>query len=122
MGYKTNTEMIFYVLQLFNQLTSSFGMVLPGNFSRTAQFIASVVRLDKILHAEELVSVELEKVEKPSILLKDVTLEIRDKEILKGMTLYIPIPGLTIITGPVGSGKSSLMKVILQDYQPIKSG
>lgn len=123
MGYKTDTEMIFYVNQLFSQLNLQFGMSLPSNFSKSAQLYASLLRLNEVLRADELKNtIDEELVEKPTVLLKDVSFRFGEKEILKGITVNINNPGLTVVTGSVGSGKSSLLKVMLQDYQPISEG
>lgn len=117
MGNEANTELIFYILSLFNQLTMAFGRTLPLNFSRTAQFFASLMRLDKTLRADELEKTSSECVDKPSIMLRGVTLRLNNKTVLDGITVSVSEPGLTVVTGPVGSGKSSLLKVILREYE-----
>lgn len=122
MGYKTNTELIFYVLSLFHQLNMQFGISLPINFSKTAQLYASLIRLNKVLQAEELKKSDDESTEKPLILLKEVSFRLSNKDILEGISVNISNFGLTVVTGPVGSGKSSVLKVILQDYNPISKG
>lgn len=122
MGYETNTEFIFYILSLFNQLTMSFGMQLPLNFSRTAQVVAAFIRIDKVLNGEELEKIPKETTENPSVLLRGVAYRLNDKKILHGVSVSIIEPGLSVITGPVGSGKSSLLKVILGEYHPLLDG
>lgn len=120
MGYTTNTELIFYVLSIFHQLTVSFGIHIPLNISNVAQFRAAFIRLNKLLQAGEIQLVEENLSGKPSVRLNDVTVHIRDKEILSSINLKITDPSLTLVTGAVGSGKSSLLKVILQDYPTTK--
>lgn len=122
LGYSTNTEFIYYILNLFNQLNAHIGLSLPINFSRTAQLYASLLRLNKVLQADELKETEDEITEKPSILMKDTSFRLENKHILKGISLKITNPGLTLVTGAVGSGKSSLLKIILHDYQPVSEG
>lgn len=122
MGYETSTELIFYVLSLFHQLNMQFGLSLPINFSKTAQLYASLIRLNKVLQAEELKKSDDETTEKPLILLKEVSFRLSNKDILEGVSINISNSGLTVVTGPVGSGKSSLLKVILQDYNPVSKG
>lgn len=123
MGYTTNTELIFYILQLFNQVNTNFGITLPANFSRTAQFYAAVIRLDRVLHCRELEKAEGEGAEKrPAVFLKNVSFNLENKQILKRISLSVTKPGLTLITGSVGSGKSSLLKIILRDFQPVAEG
>lgn len=99
-----------------------FGFALPGNFSRAAQLYASIIRLNMVLQAEELKKTDEETTEKPSVLLKDASFSLSKKDILKGISLNVTKNGLTVVTGPVGSGKSSLLKVILQDFHPVSEG
>ncbi|KAJ8957017.1 hypothetical protein NQ318_012189 [Aromia moschata] len=53
---------------------------------------------------------------KPFIEVENGCVKIVDKEILKDINLDIKGPNLTLVTGTVGSGKSSLLKTILRDY------
>lgn len=122
MGYSTNTEFVYYIMTLVNQLTVEVGFALPGNLSRIASIYASIERLNNVLQSEELDISNFEHSEKPAILLKDVSFKVREKEILEDICLNITKPGLTVVTGPVGSGKSSLLKVILKEYQPVSDG
>jgi ABC-type transporter Mla maintaining outer membrane lipid asymmetry ATPase subunit MlaF len=52
----------------------------------------------------------------PGILLKDVSVSINRVNVLREINLNV-VRGLTVITGPVGSGKSVLMKTSLQEYE-----
>lgn len=121
LGYSTNTELIFYVLNLFNQLNRQFGFALPLNFSRIAQLYASLSRINKVLKAEEVNKTLDDNAENPMVALKSVSFRLANKDILKNISMNIPKPGLTVVSGTVGSGKSSLLKIILQDY-PVSEG
>lgn len=122
LGYKTNTELIYYVLNLFNTLNMQFGFSLPINFSRTAQLYASFQRLNKVLQCDELKKSTDTATEKSVVSIENMTFRLGNKTILNGISMNVNYPGLTVVTGPVGSGKSSLLKIILQDYQPISEG
>lgn len=122
MGYETNTELIYYVSSLFSQLNMQFGVAVPNAFVRIAQIIVSIQRLNKVLQADELERPEDESTEKPIVLMKDVGFKLGNKDILSGITMNIFNPGLTVVTGPVGAGKSSLLRVILKDYYPVSEG
>lgn len=122
LGYTTNTEMLFYVLSLFHQLTHALSIMLPMNMGRIAQFRASFIRLNKVLQSEVLKTIDTgESKGDGSIEAKGAAFGIKDKEIVSEITFRIDKPSLTVVSGVVGSGKSSLLKVILQDY-PITSG
>lgn len=103
-------------------MSSCFGSVLPANFTKSAQFYASVVRLNKVLQAEELVKFDNEFSEKPAVFMKNVLFEMENRQILRNVSMSITYPGLNVVTGSVGSGKSSLLRIILKDYQPLKEG
>ena len=50
--------------------------------------------------------------------LKDVKFSVKDREILKGVTLEIPKGGRTILLGENGCGKTTLMRLIARLYKP----
>lgn len=122
MGYDLNTELIFYILQIFNHLSRTFGNTLPNNFSKVAQFCASITRLEKVFQTEEMEKFTSQYEKLPSVVLKNVSFGIENTHILKNVSFTIRKPGLIVVTGPVGSGKTSLLKVILRDYQPVTEG
>lgn len=124
LGYSVDAELIFYTLSLFSQINSQFGLSLPLYFSRTVQLSASLQRLDKVMQADEMRQGQ-EKCfgsEKPSIKLINVSINLMNKNALEQISLNISNPGLHIVTGPVGSGKTSLLKVILKEYDPVAEG
>lgn len=122
MGYSTNTEMIFYMITLFKDLEYNLGTLIPWGMAQAADLYASVVRINRVLVAEELQQIEgiYEKVPNPYVEMENSTVHINGHEILKDITFRAEA-GLTVITGNVGSGKSSFLKAILQDY-PLTSG
>lgn len=122
MGYSTNTEMIFYMITLFKDLEYNLGSLIPWGMGQAAQLYSSVVRINRVLVAEELAPIKesCEKVDDPFIELQNATVHIKEHEILKDISFKTE-PGLTIVTGTVGSGKSSFLKAMLQDY-PLTSG
>lgn len=122
MGYKTSTELIFYVNTLFTQLQENFGMGLPLSFSKIAQLYVSLQRFNKVLVAEELPQTEEDISEWPSVVMKEASFSVGNKEILRGVSMNVTNSELTVVTGSVASGKSSLLKVILGDYQPLTYG
>lgn len=122
MGYSSNTEMIFYMITLFKDLEYNLGTLIPWGMGEAAQFYSSLVRINRVLEAEELKPIEEkdEKTSEPFVKMEKASVEILGREILKDIN-FTTNSGLTIITGHVGSGKSSVLKAILQDY-PLNSG
>lgn len=122
MGYSTNTEMIFYMITLFKDLEYNLGTLIPWGMAQVAHLYSSVVRINRVLVAEELkpVTGSYEEVAHPFVEIENGSVHINKHEILKEVSFRTE-SGLTIITGNVGSGKSSFLKAILQDY-PLTSG
>lgn len=124
LGYTTNTELVFYIMGLFNELRHSVGISIPLGLTRSAEFYACFTRVSKMLYIQEHFrgssnsSVAKDKIK---IELKDVTVSIGKETLLKNINLSLSNSGLNIITGLVGSGKSCLLKAILYDY-PITKG
>ncbi|KAJ8978875.1 hypothetical protein NQ317_001204 [Molorchus minor] len=94
MGYTTNTELLFYVLTLFNELNGSFGIMIPYYICKIAEFKASFIRLNTFLQNREAQAQEEPEDGngKPSIELKDVGVKINDNEVLKEVNLHIKKP------------------------------
>lgn len=121
-GNALDAKKIFFILSIFRELRTCLGILIPYGMGRAAEFYSAIVRINKILKGEELrqhLSSE-EPTTKPMIELKDAVVHIRDIEILNKIS-FRTNSGLTLVTGTVGSGKSSLLKAILQDY-PLTSG
>ncbi|XP_066158997.1 probable multidrug resistance-associated protein lethal(2)03659 [Euwallacea fornicatus] len=123
LGYSTNTELVFYVIGLFKELRHSVGIIIPLGLTQMAEFYASLSRVSKMLHIEEhynpAINTSLIK-DKAKIDLRDVSVSVGKDNILKNISLNVNRPGLNVVTGLVGSGKSSLLKTILRDYVTTK--
>nr|XP_023014084.1 probable multidrug resistance-associated protein lethal(2)03659 [Leptinotarsa decemlineata] len=121
-GYAPETELIFYILSIFKDLNHVLGIIIPWGLAKAAEVYASIIRINKVLLAEELHQKygSDEPTDKPLVEVKDVTVHIKDVKILRNVS-FGTRTGLTIVTGAVGSGKSSLLKTILQDY-PLSTG
>lgn len=122
MGYLTDTEVIFYIIPIFRDLKVSLGITIPTGLGKIAEMYSSVTRINVMLQAEEFkpdVRNEI-KNNKPHICLNRVTIHIKDYEVLKDVSVGVN-SGLTLVTGVVGSGKSSVLKTILK-YYPLTSG
>lgn len=122
LGYATNTELVFYVMGLFKELKHSVGISIPFGLTRSAEFYASLTRVSKMLHIEEshIGSNNSLCKGKQKIEFKNVNVSVGKENILKNITFSITSPGLNVITGLVGCGKSSLLKAILRDYSITK--
>ncbi|KAG5867423.1 hypothetical protein JTB14_013820 [Gonioctena quinquepunctata] len=119
MGYETDTTLLFYIWTCFKDLKRTFCIIVSTNLAIAGEFFAAISRINRLMKAEEY-HFENEKIIKPVVELEHVMVHIGEKKILEDITFRVD-SGLTVITGKVGSGKSSLLKTILQDY-PLSNG
>ncbi|KAJ8925148.1 hypothetical protein NQ315_001333 [Exocentrus adspersus] len=116
LGNTTSTETIFYVLTLYYDLKMIFGWTIPYNTSKAAEFRAALIRLNKLLNTEEVKKLREQNNEKACLELDQVTVKVKSDVILKRVCFKVDSPGLVLVTGAVGSGKSVLLKTMLQEY------
>ncbi|XP_060523188.1 probable multidrug resistance-associated protein lethal(2)03659 [Cylas formicarius] len=111
-----NAEIIFYVLRCFNDLRFAVAYIIPDGLGRAAEVTASLKRINKVLNSDELSENDDANSNEPKLKLSNACVTIGDKEILKNVTLELG-SGLTVITGPLGCGKSALLKLFLKDFE-----
>nr|XP_023020199.1 probable multidrug resistance-associated protein lethal(2)03659 [Leptinotarsa decemlineata] len=122
MGYSVNTELMFYIIALFKELEYNLGGLIPYSMGRAAEVYSALTRINTVLTAEELPSKSSSKAATsgPIVEVRGANVNIGNSLILEDIT-FRTTAGLTLVTGSVGSGKSSLLKTLLQDY-PLSSG
>nr|XP_023024510.1 probable multidrug resistance-associated protein lethal(2)03659 [Leptinotarsa decemlineata] len=122
MGFSSDTTIVFYLLSNFHALRETLGVKIPYNIGKVAELMSAGTRVNRLIKADELHPHYFDYIPayKPLVEMKEAKVHIGNKEILNIISLTADT-GLTIVTGSVGSGKSSLLKTILQDY-PLTSG
>ena len=120
-----NAEVIFVTLSLVFQMREIVTYFMPFGISNSVEAYISSKRIEEFLLEDEVGKVELfdQKVEIPSIEMKNVNVvsPLDDTPILQDITLDVESGKLTVIIGPVGSGKSSICMAILKEMK-LKSG
>lgn len=111
-----DAEIVFYVMKCYGDIKRSMAMLIPIGLSRGAELYASAYRINKILNSEELEENDNNDYDKPKIILSEAGVSIKGNPILKNVSLKLKKPELTIVTGPLGCGKSSLLKLMMKDY------
>ncbi|KAJ8981359.1 hypothetical protein NQ317_000226 [Molorchus minor] len=107
-------------MRCFGTLRHAISFSISIGMGRIAELTASLDRINRVLEAEELTDTLEKPTDNPKIEMKGVECSIKTVPVLEDITLSIHNK-LTVITGQLGSGKSSLVKVILKDY-PIDEG
>lgn len=115
-----SAEVIFYVMKCFLTLRHTISISVSMGMARIAELSASLNRINKVLNAEELDNVLDKPSDYPKVEMKRVIVSIKEKTILQHISLNLET-GLTVVTGQLGCGKTSLIKTILKDY-PVSSG
>ncbi|KAG5877621.1 hypothetical protein JTB14_029399 [Gonioctena quinquepunctata] len=121
-GYSPDAELVFYILTVFRDLNHTLAIIIPWGIAKSAEVYSSVIRINKVLQAEELPPKHGsdDPTTKPLVELNGVTVNMKETKILRNVSFNTQ-SGLTLVTGAVGSGKSTLLKTVLQDY-PLSSG
>lgn len=122
LGYDITAEKIFVVITCYTTLRFYLSFGIPLGVSNLAEASASANRIVKLLKQPSLdyVNVSGEKEKTPTVKLTNVVAALSpSKTIFDKINLDID-RGIVALTGPLGSGKSSLLKVILHDLLIVK--
>ncbi|KAF2881310.1 hypothetical protein ILUMI_24866 [Ignelater luminosus] len=120
LGNHITAEKAFVVTGCFAALRSVLTVFMPLGISQMAELKAALERITDFLQLEEVPespTVNYIEEKQPKIHIENAIVK-SDKgiDILENITLEIK-PGLTILTGPVGAGKSTLFKLMLSDIK-----
>ncbi|KAL3286637.1 hypothetical protein HHI36_001136 [Cryptolaemus montrouzieri] len=125
MGHTLSAELVFYLYTSYDNLEDTIIGVIPVSISQVGETIASLKRYDAFFNAEEttnctLITLDQKLPRLPQVSFCDVVVKLQKMVVLNNITVDMK-PGLNIIVGNVGSGKSLLLKTILREYE-ISSG
>ncbi|CAH1235672.1 unnamed protein product [Diabrotica balteata] len=117
-----DASVIFFITVHYENIVLFFGFLLPNSVGTFAEFSVVIKRINRVLIAEELKQEDQSKLNnvKPYVELKNVTVCIGKEEVLSNVSFKAD-SGLTLVTGKVGSSKSTLLKSILKEY-PLSNG
>ncbi|KAF2881307.1 hypothetical protein ILUMI_24863 [Ignelater luminosus] len=118
LGNYITAEKAFIVVGCFGTLSVVFTILMPWGIAKVSEMRTAMKRFTAFLNSEEIskscVNTIGEKQE-PNISVKDAEVKCNDGTvILNEITLSIK-SGLTLFTGPIGSGKSTFLKLLLGD-------
>lgn len=113
-GNNLTAEVTFYILTCLQVLRASVTSAIPKGISQSAELAASFKRISKVLSAEEVQTPE-RYYDTPLIKFDNASVKIGDVKLLENVNFNIK-SGFHLISGSIGSGKSSLLKAVLEDY------
>ncbi|KAK4879973.1 hypothetical protein RN001_008119 [Aquatica leii] len=121
---KINAQQVFVLTGLYNLLRQTMVVFFSNGVSLTAETYVCIKRITTLLLLEEANDIYQENdLQDNAIVIKNVSSKWSSKleYTLSNLNLNIPRGGLTSIIGLVGSGKSSLLNVILREM-PVTDG
>jgi ATP-binding cassette subfamily C (CFTR/MRP) protein 4 len=111
---------MFLIMDSLNNLSVALRFAFARGIYESAKLKAIFKRISKFLETKEHEFTENENEGlSQEIVLSDLSVYINDYKILDNLNLKFQ-KGLTIITGPVGSGKTLLLKVLMREHQFIE--
>ncbi|RZC43262.1 ABC tran domain containing protein [Asbolus verrucosus] len=119
-GNNITAEVVFYTVTCCDLLETGLTQMFLKALYVIAEFIICIKRIENLLTLPN--SGVKQESKNDSVVLSKIhfnntVLRIENKEIFRGINLTIQ-KGLILITGYVNSGKTSLLKLILQEYEP----
>lgn len=114
MGNTLTSDIVFPITQIFVNLQVAFALLIPRAVTHCADALPSIRRLRDFLILEEKKVSQINVLYAPTVEVKGLWASwTPETTILKDINLIIPPGTLCAIVGPVASGKSSLLQVIL---------
>lgn len=119
LGNNITAELVYFIMSCFGKLRHLLSILLPLGITFGAEVNATIIRLNTLLDSEELPfprpNIDLTGNKEPKIVLNNITIKIKKAEIFKNTSITLN-KGLNILVGHIGSGKSTFLKTLLQNY------
>ncbi|KAK5646545.1 hypothetical protein RI129_005009 [Pyrocoelia pectoralis] len=123
LGNHITAEKAFVVTGCFGALRSVLTTFMPLGIAQMAELKASLYRITSFLMLDEVPGTanrEYNEVKDPKISMKDVTTKTDNGIIVLDKINVCVSKGLTLVMGPTGTGKSTLLKLLLGDIQNVE--
>lgn len=114
LGNRITADKVFSMAQFFNILQISMAIYFPLGVTLGAESLVAIKRAEEILTLEERKDTVQRIYDQKGVIVEQVQAAwTKECETLKNVTFTIPEGRLCAIVGPVGSGKSSILQLIL---------
>ncbi|CAG9767681.1 unnamed protein product [Ceutorhynchus assimilis] len=118
-GNHVRANIAFSMAQYFNILQLAMAIMYPMAISIGAETLVSLKRLEDFLILEEKQESIVQHTEESEVSLQGVSASwVPGNTILSNLEMVVPKGKLCAIVGPVGSGKSSLLQLLLGELPP----
>ncbi|KAL3282142.1 hypothetical protein HHI36_005337 [Cryptolaemus montrouzieri] len=117
-GNSLSAEIVYYVTTCFYRLRRTIAFIIPVCCASIAEMAACLSRIEVILNAEEIEHIvpnDSSAVITPKVDFVAASMGVGNVRILRDINMKLRT-GLNVLIGPVGCGKSSLIKGILREY------
>ncbi|KAJ3659607.1 hypothetical protein Zmor_011288 [Zophobas morio] len=118
-GQTLTAERMYFITGTFLIITHTISFSIPYATFSLFQLITAIKRMQTLVHTLETHdegTCPVFQIKKPKVEFSNVKLMIKDKTVFENVMLNV-YTGLTLITGPAGSGKSVLLLTILKEFE-----
>ncbi|KAL3282222.1 hypothetical protein HHI36_005416 [Cryptolaemus montrouzieri] len=118
LGNTLTPEVVYYVATSYQKLRFILTYLITLSLTEIAELLACFNRIEHLFNAEEYQPSRQYKQSfmMTRVLMRNACVKIREEEILSDVNMNLE-SGLNVIMGPVGSGKSILVKALLHEYK-----
>jgi ATP-binding cassette subfamily C (CFTR/MRP) protein 4 len=119
LGDHIKPEILFLIMDSLNNLMLTLNVQFPKGIHEFVKLKAVFRRISKFLQTKEKVVCKNQGEDCNEAILSNLTVYVNDHKIFNNINFKLQ-KGLTILTGPMGSGKTLLLKVLMREYQFIE--
>jgi ATP-binding cassette subfamily C (CFTR/MRP) protein 4 len=121
-GNQVKVETIFFLMSTIQPLTPAFKMLIPRGMHELVKMTAVLKRIERFfisLNSQNHLKRENKNNVPTEIKLSNLDVHVGNRKIIENINFKID-SGLMVLTGPMASGKSLLLHVIMEEYQSVE--
>jgi ATP-binding cassette subfamily C (CFTR/MRP) protein 4 len=121
-GNQVKVETIFFLMNTIEPLTTSLKILIPRGMHELVKMTAVLKRIERFLislNSQKHLKRENKNNVPTEITLSNVDVYVGNRKIIQNINLKAD-NGLIVLTGPMASGKSLLLHVIMEEYRSVE--
>jgi ATP-binding cassette subfamily C (CFTR/MRP) protein 4 len=118
-GKQIKIETMFFLIHSLNIVSGSLKIGIPRGMHEVIKLFVVIRRIEQFLKTANVQLPSKRDCENETLVnitLSNLDVYVKKQKIFENVNLKI-CNGLNVVTGPIGSGKSVLMQILLQEYQ-----